>query len=158
MVCITFYSSIHWQILVPYQLWSVADYKRRGFLNWHRGMAKHFNIVSLLLHHPMNRFMVGGMFWTSFVEFGSPFCGPGKFPGGLDLALHEGMVRHSSYYLLLPHHPRYTLVYQYPYLFNAKHLPLGVLSLMALRDGEAVTMLSIHYPTTPGIILELHHL
>ena len=125
MVCITFYSSIHWQILVPYQHWSMADHKRRGvFLNWHKGMAKHFNIVSSLLCHPMKDSWWVVCFKPVLWSLVPLSTGLENFQGAWIL-LHKGMVRHSSCYLPLPHHPPYTLVYWYPYLFNAKHLLLG---------------------------------
>ena len=154
MVCITFYNSIHWQISVPYQHWSVVDHKRRGVvlnLALRDGKALQYCLFTALPPH--EKFMVGGMFWTHFCGVQFPFTGLEDFQGAWFL-LHEGMARHFSYYLLLPCHPRYTLVYLYPHSFNAKHLPWEGLSVMALRDGKALAMLSIQCPTTPGLILE----
>ena len=124
MVGITFYSSIQWQILVPYQHWSMADHKRGGFLNWHKGMAKHLNIVSLLLCHPMKDSWWVVCFEPVLWSMVPPFLGLENFQGAWIL-LHKGMARHFTCYPLLPCHPQYTLVYQYPYLFNAKYLPVG---------------------------------
>ena len=49
-------------------------------------MARHFNYCLFAALSPHERFMVDGIFGTSFVEFGSPVHRPGNFPGGLDLA------------------------------------------------------------------------
>ena len=66
--------------------------------------------------------LVGGKFWTHSLTF---FCGVGSFtftdlgslPGSLVLApWRDGKVLTSC--LLLPHHPWYTLVYQYHCSFN----------------------------------------
>ena len=92
-----------------------------------------------------------------FVEFGSPFLGLETFQGAWIL-LHKGMVRHSSSYLsaALPP-PIYTGILV-PIFIQHKNIFLLGGSVMALRDGEAVTALSICCPATPGLILELHHL
>ena len=85
MVCITFYSSIHWQILFHTSIgpWQIT--KGGGFSKLAQRDDKTLQYCLFTALPPHDRFMVGGMFWTSFVEFGSPFYGPGKFPGGLDL-------------------------------------------------------------------------
>ena len=48
--------------------------QKGGLLNWHRGMAKHFKIVSLLLCHPMKDSWWVVYFEPVLMELGSPFC------------------------------------------------------------------------------------
>ena len=100
-------------------------------------MAKHLNIVTLLVCHSMKNenfswglhhfvaVMVGGMFWTHFCGVRSSFHGPGKFTRWPGSCSTKGWWGTFSYYLPLPHHPQHTLVYQSQCLFNIKHLPLG---------------------------------
>ena len=125
-------------------------------------MAKHFNIVSLLLHHPMKNEIFHANCITCSIHGGwyvlnpflwSPalFYGPGKFtkgPGSCSTKGWQGTFFLPSTALTSPW---YTLVYWYQCSFNVKHLPLGV-SVMALRDGEPLSLLSICCPATPGLL------
>ena len=76
MTSLLLFDSCKFFKMFPYWLWSMSHHRVGGFLNWHSGVAKHYNycLFSSLFwfFYSVKDSWWVVYFWTSVMEFGSP--------------------------------------------------------------------------------------